>query len=193
MPTAVILSLFTFVVLLATALLAALGPQTLSGKVAPRETYTYRGRDYPRSWEIGPLPPVELVFESTVHYTIGNSRGALEWNSTLPSGGAVVHLGPEQRPFTVSLFHQLRCLNIIRTSIEAVYADELYDEQMSHHCMNYLRQMVLCRADTRLEPIRAIEGGGRTVSDVGHTCADWTVVYEAAEQNYREYARLTSS
>jgi hypothetical protein len=127
-----------------------------------------------------------------VHYDLDSPVAAMEWNTTLPSGGATIHLGPDQRVFTVSLFHQMRCLNIIRESLAEVYADlsskpAISHEALTRHCMNYLRQMILCRADTRLEPVRSNIGRGIAMSEVTHTCLDWSVVYEAAEANRRDY------
>lgn len=146
----------------------------------------------PRIWEIGALETIHMAYEDTVHYSIETPVGELEWNATLPTGGAVIHLGPQRRPYTVSLFHQLRCLNIIRTSILGIHGNSSPQNarpgrDLVGHCMNYLRQMVLCRMDTRLESLRTMFGRGITVWDITHTCRDWTMVYEAAERNYREY------
>ncbi|KAK7688190.1 hypothetical protein QCA50_008560 [Cerrena zonata] len=146
----------------------------------------------PRIWEIGALETIHMAYEDTVHYSIETPVGELEWNATLPTGGAVIHLGPQRRPYTVSLFHQLRCLNIIRISILGIHDDSSPHNarpgrDLVGHCMNYLRQMVLCRTDTRLESLRTMFGRGITVWDITHTCRDWTTVYEAAERNYREY------
>lgn len=55
--------------------------------------------------------------------------------------------------------------------------------------MNYLRQMILCRADTRLEPAYNIIGPRIVTSSITHTCNDWSAVYAAAEENYSAYAR----
>ena len=160
----------------------------------PRPTVpvAYRGRDYPRVWELPPLAPVHLSHEDSVHYSIDTDLGVAEWNATLPSGGAVIHLGPDGRPFTVSMFHQLRCLDIIRDVIVDFYLDTSPDAKpkkpkLVQHCMNYLRQTVMCRGDLHLETVRAPSGPQVTVSAVTHSCKDWTVVYEAAEKNYREF------
>lgn len=137
---------------------------------------------------------VFMTFEDTYHYSINTTISELEWNSTLPTGGAVVFLGPHRKPFTVSVFHQLRCLNIVRMAILQVHQGVLLGGrgdggELVNHCMNYLRQMVLCRTDTTLETVRAITGRGITVWDITHTCKDWETVYEAAEKNALEYRR----
>ncbi|KAI0719394.1 hypothetical protein C8T65DRAFT_54244 [Cerioporus squamosus] len=154
--------------------------------------HTYRGRDYPRAWLLPPLAPVHLSHEDSVHYSLETDLGVAEWNATLPSGGAVIHLGPDGRPFTVSMFHQLRCLDIIRDVVVEYYLDSSPDarpgnHKLVQHCMNYLRQTAMCRGDLHIETVRAPSGPTVTVSAVTHSCKDWTAVYKAAEENYREF------
>ena len=56
------------------------------------------------------------------------------------------------------------------------------------HCLNYLRQVILCHADTTVEPAHCME------SDVGvepasngigvvHTCKDWKAVNNFVQAN----------
>jgi hypothetical protein len=152
----------------------------------------HNSTDYPASqWPLS-LDTVQLTFENTIHYGFDTELGDAEWNKTLPSGGAVLHLGPDFRPYTLGVFHEIRCLNIIRKALVDYYADEsanarIRDPKKVHHCMNYLRQMVLCRADLKLEWVRAPRGNHVTVWEVTHTCKDWTAIYDAAEGNYASY------
>lgn len=63
------------------------------------------------------------------------------------------------------------------------------------HCLTYLRQLVLCSADTTLE--RAFEAknvDGRITRaaygmDITHQCRDWTQVRKYVEDNYEEYMK----
>ncbi|GBE89267.1 hypothetical protein SCP_1502750 [Sparassis crispa] len=133
-----------------------------------------------------------MSHEDSVHYDFETPIGDAEWNATLPSGGVLLHLGPKLRPFSLSMFHQMRCLNIIRGGLAALYADgtpgaRLRQPNLTRHCMNYLRQMVLCRADLRLESVRAPRGYKLATSEVTHACQDWNAVYSAAEENYAQY------
>jgi hypothetical protein len=157
----------------------------------------YTGRDHPHQWNLD-LPFVGAFLENSIHYDVDTDVGAAEWNATLPSGGAVLYLGTAARPFTLAMFHELRCLNIVREIIHEFYADSSPNttvprKHLATHCMNYLRQMVLCRADTRLQTVRASKGGGRTVLETMRTCRDWTAVYEAAEVNYADFIARVSS
>ncbi|KAG6836449.1 hypothetical protein H0H93_007881 [Arthromyces matolae] len=155
--------------------------------------YSYIGNDYPQTWPLPPLDRVQLSLENTVHYGFGTDELTITaWNTTLPTGGAVVRLGPGGRQFTVGMFHRLRCVAILQEILADFYANEsplaqIDRPELAHHCMNYLRQMTLCTADLRLESLRASHGNQLTVPYVTHTCNDWEAVYHAAEMNYEEH------
>ncbi|KAI0315986.1 hypothetical protein OF83DRAFT_1025891, partial [Amylostereum chailletii] len=151
----------------------------------------YLGRDYPQEWPLDLGPPVHMSFSDSAHYALDTDLGRAEWNASLPRGGATVRLGGARRPFTVGMFHQVRCLDILRETYAAYYADDSPGatvpppaRAMARHCMNYVRQMVLCRADLRLENARTDMGNRKAESEVTHTCRDWSAVYAAAEENY---------
>ena len=141
-------------------------------------------------WLTKPLPVAHLPMENTVHYDLGTDLGILEWNNATlpgPNHDGVVWLttkGGERKPFTFSLFHQLKCLNIVRESLMA-RRHPPYSEpsRLAIHCMNYIRQMVLCRADLTLESGRHPRGPNTVVSDVTHVCRDWSVIWDEVEAN----------
>ena len=150
----------------------------------------YVGSDHPRTWEIGYLPPVRMNIEPTKHYQLSGPAADAEWAALAPHDG-IVHLGPHRRPYSISLFHQLRCLDIIRRDIVVPPAPEDEDDgnkKLSRHCLNYMRQMVLCRADLALDPVLGRAHEARVRPDTNQ-CVDWRRVYEEAERNQREYAR----
>ena len=145
----------------------------------------YIGRDYPSEWPLQ-LDTVQMSFEDhTVHYALAGDVADKEWAALLPSGGVVVHLGPANRPFTVSMFHQLRCLDTVRRAL-AVYKENGTEASApARHCLNYLRQMIMCRANTRLERATGLYGAVHNViSEQDHICQDWRVVYNAVKQNH---------
>jgi len=142
------------------------------------------------SWLTKPLPIAHLPMENTVHYDLATDLGILEWNNgTLPGPNhdGVVWLtmkGGERKPFTFALFHQLRCLNVIRESLMARRHPPYTDpSRLAIHCMNYIRQMVLCRGDLSMESARHPLGPNTVVSDVTHVCRDWSVIWDEAERN----------
>lgn len=135
----------------------------------------YINGDYPSQLPLK-LPAAGLVFEaSSEHYALQNDE---EWGSVFPTNG-FTDLGPNNRTFHVSMIHQLHCLDVIRVSflIQGPGAAEHVE-----HCLRYLRQALLCHADTTLEEARVIvSSSGETeygASGIGmvHRCRDWTVL-----------------
>jgi len=142
------------------------------------------------------LPYVALRVEDSEHYSIRTPEGGspehaaqieAEWTSLFPSGHGFIYLGAHRREFTISMFHQLHCINNIRLALGPRPAP-LYHVQ---HCMNYLRQMILCASNTRLEPmsrrlkeksnVTGVDGLGLT-----HVCRDWGVVYQMFEDKHAQ-------
>ncbi|KAG1798716.1 hypothetical protein EV424DRAFT_1332873, partial [Suillus variegatus] len=73
------------------------------------------------------------------------------------------------RLFGVSMFHQLHCLQMIRLALINGPNDH------SGHCLNFLRQAILCNSDTTLDPRLGVT----------HICRDWSQVYAYIEENQR--------
>jgi hypothetical protein len=147
----------------------------------------YVGSDHPRTWDIGYLSPIHINIEPTKHYQLSGHNADAEWAALAPNDG-IVRLGPHRQPYSISLFHQLRCLDIIRRDIVQSLPPEDSMFKLSRHCLNYMRQMVLCRADLALDPVlgRALEARVRPDTN---QCVDWRRVYEELEKNQREYAQ----
>ena len=138
-----------------------------------------------------------MVLDTSARYELNTTVGAEEWAQLMPSGGHLIHLQDDDttQTYTSALFHQLRCLDILRED----YVSRK-ESPLQKHCLNYIRQSVLCIADNHLEyskaglcvflhllgyfetdfPCRAVTHYIETV------CNDWTTVYAAAEKNYAE-------
>jgi len=186
-----------------TTLLASM-PRIKSAVAPCTPSYTYEGLDFPASLPLpsaaGQPPPVGLVVEETVHFSL--SADALEahdeWMKYLPPGAGVVRLGPPtnkdmNRAFIVAMFHELHCLQYLREEFASATrpASERKGKEPAwghvQHCLNLLRRAVLCGADTTLEradaenDIFARHGGddGPAMGRVGayHVCRDWDSVY----------------
>jgi len=160
----------------------------------------YINNDYPDTLQIHlGHPYVALHVEDSEHYSIRAPEGSApddvaeieaEWASLFPSGNGFIHVGPHGREFTISMFHQLHCINNIRLAL-GLRPPSLYHIQ---HCMNYLRQMILCASNTRLEPmsrrlkesrnVTAVDGLGLT-----HVCRDWGAVYQLFEDERTQWKR----
>lgn len=151
--------------------------------------------DYPAYWDIGPLDDVTMYIHNTLRYSIDTPEGEADFASLMPSGQHLIHLGPEKRPFTLAMFHQLKCLDIVRRDFLSLAEPEgagLTD--LGNHCINYLYQTVLCHSNTRLEPLRThIWEKSAAVWEQDNVCKDWERVYEAAEENWEEYQRWSAT
>jgi Mycotoxin biosynthesis protein UstYa len=83
------------------------------------------------------------------------------------------------------MFHQMHCLLMIREVI-------LQGGARHHirHCLNILRQAILCASDTTIAPFKPHhETGVGTV----HICRDWEKVYDFIEENQLKWIQLTAT
>jgi len=80
----------------------------------------------------------------------------------------------------IDAYHTLHCLNMLRMAIDhEYYRDDLQEgEQNSRlhveHCLDYVRQMIECKADLTPLPVDFSPGGNRTIPDFDrvHVCRD---------------------
>lgn len=83
------------------------------------------------------------------------------------------------------MFHQLRCLDVIRKRIinPLAHISEAVPDELLHHCINYIRQMALCRVDVTLEQTYAPPTG---VKNNAQICNNWERVYEEQKINHKD-------
>ncbi|KAF4564754.1 hypothetical protein EYR36_002693 [Pleurotus pulmonarius] len=111
-----------------------------------------------------------------------------EWDRILPKHGHLVHIAstptstPE--PYTVTLFHQLKCLQIVREQYLSPPSSPIAPR--TRHCMNYLRQTLYCRLNMGLESVEDAEG--RAARDYDAVCRDWTKLYDEADRNQAAFS-----
>lgn len=149
----------------------------------PVKEYSYVSDNHPRELPIE-LDTVAMTFDDSEHYNISSFDAWLDWESltSFPNGSAYVQLEPNGREFGLSMFRQLRCLNILRVALIDGPGDE------SKRCLNLLRQAILCASDITLDALnieidgqlKATDGAGMT-----HVCRDWTQVYAFVRENQR--------
>ncbi|KAH7922969.1 hypothetical protein BV22DRAFT_616083 [Leucogyrophana mollusca] len=141
--------------------------------------YSWLEDDFPEFYPMM-LDTVGLSPEETVHYSIDAVE---EWQAQFPlAGEGFVCLGPQKRIFALTMFHELHCLDRIRQTIVA----GMRAPGHAQHCLNYMRMLVLCRADVTLEPI--VYSPGKLGVDItrDRTCKDWTQVYREAERSWKQ-------
>lgn len=143
----------------------------------------YIGNGYPEIWPIEQRP-VLGAFDNSNRYHLSSPEGVAEWSSLVPPDGGVIYLGEKGEPFTVSMIHQLHCLNIVRDHL--VREDRVETAPLARHCLNYIRQVVMCRADMQLEPFRSSKHDKGPVDLTGiYQCRDWEAVYNEIEGNQK--------
>lgn len=156
----------------------------------------YEGDDYPQQW---PGPSQEFLkrkhwipSESSDRFSFRPEladESEFNWNALVPHDG-IIYLGEQKRPFSISMFHQLRCLNILRRDIvhrwKSNYTTQI--PQLTTHCINYLRQMALCRSDLFLDKV-AFEADTMFIPEIESQiqCLDVSLVYDALETNHQEF------
>ncbi|KAK0639570.1 hypothetical protein B0T16DRAFT_432338 [Cercophora newfieldiana] len=84
--------------------------------------------------------------------------------------------------FMMSVFHQLHCLSYLVEHFQFGYEGVKLEKEIAHHsahCFDYIRQALMCAADTSLE--------GKTESGPGwgskHECKDYDAVLEWANEH----------
>jgi len=131
---------------------------------------------------VEPLEEVVLWFQQTKHYQF-SKLGELESDFLLPPSGHLINMKtPEgSQNYTVGMFHQLRCIQIMRSDITHLRKSEHVD-----HCLKYLWQSALCSANTQLEGI-FIPRNLTTVAPIprDYRCRNWQALYDAAARQMR--------
>lgn len=137
---------------------------------------------------LSPLGRQSTTFEYQKVFTLGDSNETREqWHALFPAGGGFVK-HPTVSPDMASLavYHQLHCLNHIRVSYWAavdgtVVSDHQREGSHVRHCIDYLRQSLLCHADANFEmPSR--EAGGVTGFGFERQCRDIAQLKAWAEE-----------
>ncbi|KAG0700583.1 hypothetical protein DFH29DRAFT_931313 [Suillus ampliporus] len=152
------------------------------------KVYSFEGDDFPRLLPLPQACPVSVAFEESVHYQINTEDGRAEWASLTPGSG-LVYLGEQHHPFSISMFHQLRCLDIIREDLTGTISNAA----LSRHCLNYLRQMVMCRGDAQLENVLGLseENPSEALVRPGtYMCNNWNFVLEEVKKNQARWQEV---
>jgi hypothetical protein len=164
---------------------------TFSYSCHPHLTLTqiaYLSGDRPRNLPIN-VGTVQVTFQDDpIYYGLEGFNATAEWNAIRPPGKGFVFLGEEHFAFGVSMWHQMHCLNHIRATL--VNGDDGSDH--TEHCFHYLRQSILCAADTTLEPggTHMKLANGDTVAagvETVHTCRDWRQVHDWLERQHENW------
>lgn len=137
-------------------------------------------------WLDIPIAHVEMTFGESSRYSLSSDDDG-DWlglQSRTDHGG-YINRGPNSRLFAIAMFHQLHCVATLRGAL----MHGLTEDDIPHvaHCVNYLRELFLCSADSTLEP-GDFATRNYTMYRMGYTrvCRDWSAVYTAADLNYAQ-------
>ncbi|KAH9945106.1 uncharacterized protein BXZ73DRAFT_73310 [Epithele typhae] len=165
---------------------------TLAACIAPLSHMTatawIRG-DFPQFLPLPNEPKVFVPFEDTVHYLPIGNDSEMAWRSASSAGYGYVRLGPEDRVFVTSMFHELHCLRMLNRAYSPSRGVPL-----GHigHCLNYIRQEVLCAPDLALEPPDLEERDFSVERTNGvHACKNWDPIYHLMDSNYHDWKART--
>ncbi|KAJ7662325.1 hypothetical protein B0H17DRAFT_1020178 [Mycena rosella] len=154
-------------------------------------TYSYVGDDYPELWPVSLLQEVAMTVEETWSYPIHGDDAQELWATTSSKGFGYVRLGPEHRAFAVAMFHQLHCVRLLRAALDGRY--DAVSRGHMHHCLNYIRQMILCSPNLTLEPPDVLSRDFE-IGRIGatHVCSDWSAMYRDAAENWAEWFNIVN-
>ncbi|KAI1208030.1 uncharacterized protein F4807DRAFT_468906 [Annulohypoxylon truncatum] len=108
------------------------------------------------------------------------------WTSLFPRGdGFIKHPELSPEPTCLAVYHQLHCLDAIRSgywaAIDGIEPNHHARPAHVRHCIDYLRQSLMCHADTNLESINP-DLGGVTGFDSERTCRNYDRVTAWADR-----------
>ncbi|KAI0062553.1 hypothetical protein BV25DRAFT_643907 [Artomyces pyxidatus] len=160
--------------------------------------YSWLGDDYPLTLPLD-LPTAALPLENSRHYSLDGPDADAEFQSIYPGRSrGFVRLGPNKRFFGLSVYHQIHCLDSLRLAILGIRPHDEHrlgesgtahwEMDHVHHCLNYLRQTILCASDLTLEP-EVVEGSNDAEEGLGvtHVCRDWSTVHRYVEKNFEDW------
>ncbi|POS81183.1 hypothetical protein DHEL01_v200394 [Diaporthe helianthi] len=153
------------------------------------------------------FPPLkEVKFDFPTDYEDTSVKGDKLWDELMPIGSGFVRVpfprrfdmpaskaiedDPEEAEiYSLSALHQLHCLGVIR---DVVKKYEKHDKSRfagsghEYHCIDYIRQSIMCSADTTLD-FAELQPDGRRKGFSGanstHQCRDWDALTSWAVEN----------
>ncbi|KAL7941846.1 hypothetical protein V8C42DRAFT_333888 [Trichoderma barbatum] len=156
------------------------------------------------------LPPKLVTFSEHPQYKNLSREYDYLWDELLtPNGGFIMKKDEKNiaHQYGLSMFHQLHCLAMIRAAMQdALNLPESTSKTQSRHkhhahkngsvfdtsdhwlhCFDYLRQTILCEADSTIEPPKHNSKGQEVVNGMGERqCRDWTILRDASIKSDEE-------
>lgn len=138
------------------------------------------------------LPRVALDVENSVHYGTNNPQHVeTDWEIRIDAH-EWYKLGPRMHAYAAVMQHDLHCLDIFHRAL--VVTDSRSRFGHVQHCLNYLRQVILCDPDLTLEDVDALEVDHDLVRQgTTRVCRDWSAVWRESERAENEWQAFIKS
>ena len=156
---------------------------------------------YPMHLPLPPTAPVALTLHETLRYGVNVSdvSGDTDWEAMLHlAGGNGRAWLPVDAPnnkmlFVVSYFHQWHCLRALQRALVAPHKTDSVAGTPMHveHCLNYLRQTMLCGAAGTLEAGDFMERDTMRPGVVRGelVCEDWEPLVATMQRGFDEFVQ----
>ena len=86
----------------------------------------------------------------------------------------------------LNVYHQLHCLKVLRQALDPEYYDLPPQHKSEHldHCLDNLRQLVMCKADVSLQTYDWLDNNPRPFANfvIEHDCYNFDAIDDWAEQ-----------
>ncbi len=151
-------------------------------------TYSYIGTDFPPRHPSLHLEPASMTLQESIRYG-ANSSDAItseEW-ATLkeyPEGRGRALLGSNHRELLITFYHQLHCIREVQMGLFDRDDTEATPHHMKH-CLDYLRQTILCSAEDSLEEGDFLTRDHETQRTGGDLlCWDWEAIFKDLDNDW---------
>jgi len=158
----------------------------IHGKLySDHDRYTFVGDDFPTYLPVQ-VGDIAMKVEESIRFAIDGPETKAEWHSAFPDLRGSLRLGPDDREFFVSMYHEFHCLQQIHETLLPSRSHIAWYHLQ--HCFNYLRQWSLCQGDLTLEPGDfAMRNFTEDRSGPIHKCRDWGPAMSAVDANWNAW------
>lgn len=129
-----------------------------------------------------------MSVEESVHYSLLGPQSPEEWLWISTVGDGDLRLGPMHRVFGVGMTHQQHCMQYLFDALVAPHPSHGMHAEHPEHCLNHIRQYVLCDADITLEPAAVLARNWTEERWTGeHRCVDWEMMRAEIRKHWIEW------
>lgn len=130
---------------------------------------------------------IRMQVEETVHYRHPNNGVSKEWFFANPQGAGSFRPATDAPTLFVTMLHQHHCVETFGEQLTRT--NRTTDWGHLQHCMNFLRELSMCRPDLTLEPGDFTQRDFQTERfGAVHVCRNLDPVYDILNLNWKQWA-----